>query len=172
VSSGRYRRFRRPASLTGAGLLLLLLAGPLVGGCGGPPELPPDPELEGARVLGLQRGARLHRVILGGRGAEEHLLPARIRAVPGDAVEFVTVDHRVHLVTFPPDSLVAPALAFLTATAQEAWLPLLSRGSRFILFLEDAPPGRYPFLSQGHGGTANGVIEVEVATDSLASGGS
>ena len=132
--------------------------------------MPPDPEAEGARALGLGGGARLHRVILGGRGSEEHLLPARIRAAPGDGIEFVTVDHRVHNLSFPPDSLGPEALTFLTSTGQESIPPLLHRGNRFILRLAGAPVGRIPFVSEGHGGLAYGVIEVVLPTDSLATG--
>jgi hypothetical protein len=121
-------------------------------------------------ALGLGGGARLHRVILGGRGSEEHLLPARIRAAPGDAIEFVTVDHRVHNLSFPADSLSPEALAFLASTAQESIPPLLYRGNRFILRLVGAPVGRLPFVSEGHGGIAYGVIEVGLPTDSLAPG--
>jgi plastocyanin len=154
----------------GAGLLLSLILFWGGGGCQGPAETPPDPEVEGARAVGLEGGARLHRVILGGRGSEEHLLPARIRANPGDGVEFVTVDHRVHNVSFPTDSLSPEALEFLVATAQESIPPLLNRGNRFILRLVGAPPGRFPFVSEGHGGVAHGVIEVALPTDSLAAG--
>lgn len=117
-------------------------------------------EVEEARVLGLPRGARLHRVNLGGRGAVEHAVPTRIHAAPGDGVEFRTVDHRVHTVAFPADSLPPEIRSFLQATGQESSLPLVSRGSRFILRLRDAPEGRIVFLSQGHGGAAYGVIEV------------
>jgi plastocyanin len=162
----------RPVPFSGAGLLLFLLTGGATLGCDGPAELPADPEVERARILGLPDGARSYRILLGGRGAEEHLLPPRIRAVPGDAVEFTTVDHRVHWVTFPPDSLSAPLAAFLAVTQQGESPPLHSRGSRFIILLEDAPPGRYPFVSHGHGGVAHGVIEVAALVDSLASTGS
>jgi plastocyanin len=168
VISDRYQERWRPAPPAGAGLLLFLAV--ISTGCGGPPEAGPDPEIESARALGLPDGARLHRVILGGRGSEEHILPARIQAFEGDGVEFVTVDHRVHTVWFPPDSLSAEGLAFLDSTQQAGSPPLLERGSRFVLFLEDAPPGRYPFISQGHGGTALGVIEVRPPGDSQASG--
>jgi plastocyanin len=123
-------------------------------------------------MLGLRDGARSHRILLGGRGAEEHLLPPWVRAAPGDAVEFTTVDHRVHWVTFPTDSLSAPLAAFLAMTQQGESPPLHSRGSRFIVLLEGAPPGRYPFVSQGHGGVAHGAIEVAAPVDSLASPGS
>jgi hypothetical protein len=87
-------------------------------------------------------------------------------------VEFATVDHRLHWVTFPPDSLPPPLAAYLAATGQGESPPLHSRGSRFIILLEGAPPGRYPFVSQGHGGIAHGVINVEAPADSLASRGS
>lgn len=116
------------------------------------------------------RGARLFRVILGGRGSEEHILPGRVRAVPGDAVEFVTVDHRVHVLDFPSDSLPQELRSFVEGAGLRAIPPLLSRGSRFVILLEDAPEGRYPFLSSGHGGSARGVIEVTEARDSLAPG--
>jgi len=167
VISVQRRERRRPASLPGAGLFLLLAL--VAAGCGDSPEAGPEQEVLGARALGLADGARLHRVILGGRGSDEHVLPARIRASRGDGVEFVTVDHRVHTVWFPPDSLTAEALAFLISTEQEESPPLLRRGSRFVLVLEDAPAGRYPFISQGHGGTAVGVIEVGLPPASLAS---
>lgn len=156
----RFRNRRKPASRKGAGFLLFLLLAPLPGSCGPGEGSPPDPELEGARALGLARGARLHRVVLGGRGSEEHVLPGRIQANRGDAVEFVTVDHRIHTVVFPRDSLTAESFRFLAESGTEASPPLPARGSRFLLRLEGAPPGRYPFLSQAHGGVAHGVIEV------------
>jgi len=134
VISAQRRERRRPASLPGAGLFLLLAL--VTAGCSDSPEAGPDQEVLGARALGLADGARLHRVILGGRGSDEHVLPARIRASRGDGVEFVTVDHRVHTVWFPPDSLAAEALAFLISTEQEESPPLLRRGSRFVLVLE------------------------------------
>ena len=154
----------RPAPFLGAGLLLFpLLLGPI--GCGPRPGEAPDPETEGARDLGLRTGSRLHRVVLGGRGSEEHVLPQRIQAGPGDAVEFVTVDHRVHTVAFVQDSIPARAWDFLLSTGQDVSPPLLSSGSRFLVRLDGAPPGRYLFRSRGHGGQALGVIELGVTPD-------
>lgn len=161
-------RFRGPAFSSEAGLLLLVAV--LLVACSPVPDTGPDPELEGARSVGLEDGARLRRIILGGRGSEEHILPPRVQAAPGDGVEFVTVDHRVHVVSFPPDSLSPEGAAFIDSTDQGMSPPLLHRGSRFILWLEGAPPGRYPFVSQGHGGIAHGVIEVGLGGDSLAFG--
>lgn len=149
----------RPAPVRGAGLMFFLSL-LLLGGCTGGEKAASDPEVEAARELGLARGARLHRVVLGGRGAEEHVLPQVVRVDPGDAVEFVTVDHRIHRLEFPRDSLAPEAYEFLRSTGSEASPPLPFKGSRFLLLLEGAPLGRYPFLSHGHGGTTKGVIEV------------
>ncbi len=146
----------------GAGLFVLvgMVSWWAAGACRGGLEQTPDPELEAARALGLPEGARLHRVTLGGRGREEHAVPLRIEAAPGDAVEFRTVDHRVHVVTFPGDSLLSDPRAYLERTGQAGSPPLVFRGSSFLLRLEGAPRGRYPFLSEGHGGVMGGVIEV------------
>ncbi len=97
-------------------------------------------------------------------------MPRFIDAFPGDAVEFHTVDHRVHMIRFPADSLFAQARAFLKETGQESSPPLAFRGSRFLLLLEGAPPGRYPFLSEGHGGVMGGAVEVRSLPDTLSVG--
>jgi plastocyanin len=140
-------------------LVILVLFG--VVGCGFFGHTEPDPQVEEARVLGFPAGARLHRIILGGRGATEHAMPALIQARPGDGVEFLSADHRVHTLTFPADSLAPEVHSFLVATGQLEIPPLVSRGTRFVLHLLDAPPGRYPFVSEGHGGLAHGVVLVE-----------
>ena len=121
---------------------------------------PADAEIEDARALGLPSGARLHRITLGGRGAAEHAVPTLVRALPGDAVEFRSVDHRAHTVAFLSDSLSSEGLAFLKGTGQLSGPPLVTQGSHFLLRLEGAPKGRYSFISEGHGGTAHGAIEV------------
>lgn len=164
----RHLRYRRPVPFLGAGLLFLLAFGQA--GCRGRADDPVDQELEGARALGLSSGSRLHQLVLGGRGSDEHILLQRILVSPGDAVEFVTVDHRVHTVSFLQDSLPSEAWDFLVSTGQEASPPLLSKGSRFLVRLEGAPPGRYPFLSQGHGGQALGVIELRAPPETADQG--
>jgi len=153
-------RFRRPVSFLGAGLLPLLTLSAILGGCQGSGSGEEDPDAEEIRALGLPTGAQLHRITLGGRGAEEHAVPTRIQASPGDGVEFRTVDHRVHTLTFLPDSLTPEVQAFLESTSQMAGPPLVARGSRFVLRLQNAPPGRYLYVSEGHGGVARGVVEV------------
>jgi plastocyanin len=153
-------RFGRPVPLKGAGLLAFPLLVFLAPGCGPSDGGIPDPEVQEATALGFPAGARLHRVTLRGQGAVESAVPSLIQAHPGDGVEFRTEDHRVHTVTFPPDSLAPEVHSFLESTGQLGSPPLVMQGTRFILRLQDAPPGRYPFLSEGHGGTAWGVVEV------------
>jgi plastocyanin len=97
---------------------------------------------------------------LGGAGADEHVVPTRIRILPGDLVQFVTLDHRVHRVVFGAEALTPESSTFLRETGQDASPPLLERGSRFVVFFEKAPSGLYPFVSHGSGGSASGIIEV------------
>jgi len=136
-----------------------------LGGCRGPGEGVPDGSGEDAQALGLPSGAQIHQITLGGRGSEEHAVPTLIQAFPGDGVVFRTVDHRVHTLEFISDSLTPEVHAFLESTGQIASPPLVSRGSRFILRLQNAPLGRYLYVSEGHGGVARGVIEVGFPLD-------
>jgi len=142
-----------------AGLLLL-------GGCGGgepSPEsgVPPDPHAELRERLGLAPDHPIHTITLGGRGGDEHAAPSRVELRPGDVVEFLVVDGRVHTVRFPEDSLTEALASFLRRTDQLESPPLVERGSRFVLTFENAPRGRYPFVSEGTGGSARGVLLVE-----------
>lgn len=157
--------FMRPAPRFGAGLLPFLKVG---GGtillllcsttCGSSPETDPNAEL--LEALGLDRDEELYRIVLGGQGRMEHLVPTRLEIPQGAIVEIVTVDRRIHTVTFLPDSLSPEAEAFLRETNQMQSPPLLERGSRFVISFRDAPPGRYAFVSEGHGGTASGIIVI------------
>jgi plastocyanin len=158
-------RGRRPAPFRRAGLFPFLILSAVLGGCQESGKGPPDGSEEAAQTLGLPSGARLHQITLGGRGSEEHAVPSRIQAFPGDGVEFLTVDHRVHTVAFIADSLTVEVQAYLESTGQMASPPLVSRGSRFLLRLQNAPLGRYFYVSEGHGGVAQGVVEVGVPPD-------
>ncbi|HSR43237.1 MAG TPA: hypothetical protein VLL48_13710, partial [Longimicrobiales bacterium] len=110
--------------------------------------------------LGLGTEVRIHRVTLGGRGAREHVVPPRLEVTSGDVVEFLTVDGRIHTVEFPVDSLSMVTAAFLRGTGQLESPPLVDRGTRFVVTLRGAPPGRYLFRSRGSGEDAWGEIVV------------
>jgi len=87
-------------------------------------------------------------------------------------VEFLTVDHRVHTVTFLLDSLAPEVRSFLESSGQTASPVLVERGSRFVVRLGDAPPGSYIFISEGHGGEARGSVEVGPSDGDETPGGS
>lgn len=141
------------AAVVGAALLLGT-------GCRGgdpDPSLRPDSLLRAE--LGLSDADRVHRMSL--RGAEtERVEPASVEVAEGEWVEFVSADWRVHAVRFEVDSLEAPARAFLEGSDQVASPPLVEPDQRFVLSFEGAPEGRYPFLVEGNGATARGVVVV------------
>lgn len=130
----------------------------LTPGCEPKPEHNVDPRL--VEALGLRGDELVHTISLGGRGSEEHIVPPRLEVGVGEVVQFVTVDRRVHAVQFPADSLAQSEAAFIDASGQGASPPLLGLGSRFVVTFENAPPGRYPFLSSGHGEATGGIIFV------------
>ncbi len=130
----------------------------LTTGCEREPVSRVDPRL--VEALGLRGDEVVHTISLGGRGAEEHIVPPALEIEAGEIVEFVTVDRRIHTVRFVEDSLPPQAVEFLRTTRQSASPPLLRMGSRYVITFERAPPGRYPFVSGGHGKEARGVIVV------------
>ena len=130
-----------------------------IGSCEPPePESTLDPEL--VEALGLAGDEVIHRIALGGRGSEEHVVPPTLEVAAGEIVEFVTVDRRVHVVRFTRDSLSTEAARFLGDTRQGSSPPMIQQGSRYVVTFENAPPGRYPFLVSGYGEDAGGAIIV------------
>jgi len=124
--------------------------------------LQPDTVLRDS--LGLGDEDRVHVVRLSSPGNRELIEPPTLEVRPGDYVEFLTADRRVHAVTFLVDSLSPPAAAFLREHSQESSPPLIEPESRFLVTFEDAPPGRYPFVLSGNGTEARGAIVVAEPT--------
>lgn len=154
-SAPRRPRFPGPISLVGAAAVWAAAAG-----CRGdppPPEFPPDSVLRAE--LGLTDSDAVHRVTITG-GATEVLDPPEVYVAPDAWVEFVTSDWRVHVVLFEADSLSAEGLAFLQRTDQMGSPPLVDRDARFVVSFSDAPAGRYPYVVEGNGGPAHGVVVV------------
>lgn len=117
-----------------------------------------DPEL--AAMSGLDGDEVVRTIALGGRRAEETVQPLELVIAPGEIVEFVTVDRRIHTLVFPVDSLEPGLWRFLETTGQDASPPLVGQGSRFVVTFKNAPAGRYPFVSRGYGEEAGGIIIV------------
>ena len=121
-------------------------------------SLQPDAVLRDS--LGLGDEDRVHRVQLSGPDNRETVEPASVEVRPGDFVEFMTTDRRVHAVSFLLDSLPAGGADFLRRTSQESSPPLLEPEARFLVTFEGAPVGRYPFVISGNGAEARGAIVV------------
>lgn len=122
-----------------------------------PLEHRPDELLR--RELGLTDRDEVHRVLLTSRDAET-LTPDSVAVPPGAWVEFVTGDWRVHEVRFVLDSLGPSGRTFLESTDQVASPPLVDLDARFVVHFGDAPPGHYPFVVEGSGRPAHGVVVV------------
>ncbi|MFP4623375.1 MAG: plastocyanin/azurin family copper-binding protein [Gemmatimonadota bacterium] len=92
----------------------------------------------------------VHDIRLAGAGATDSITPAAVTASPGDAVRFVAADRRPHAVTFVVDELSPEIREFLDRTGQLRGPPLVSEGAAWIVLLEGAPPGSYPFVCRPH----------------------
>lgn len=145
-------------------LPLLLALAVAVGGCRQrDAELEPDALLRDS--LGLEEDDRVHRIRLAGEDNRESAEPATVQVRPGDYVEFVTADRRVHAVAFAMDSLSAAAAAFLRGSGQEGSPPMMEPDSRFVVSFAEAPAGRYPFVVVGNGTLARGSVVVVESPD-------
>ena len=137
---------------------LLVLAG-----CGAEPETRAGESTDQAAQDRSVPGVEVAQTIqLGGGRDQEHILPLTADISVGEWVEFVTLDRRVHTLSFVADSLTAEAQAYLEVTGQMHSPPLLERGTRFLVGFSDAPEGRYVFSSRSHGAPVFGSITVSV----------
>jgi plastocyanin len=135
----------------GALLWALALLVPL-GGCETPPALRPPPELElEGRSVTLAPGTEILEVRLHAT-ATRQIDPDSVSGRPGDVVRFVAADALTHVVAFDEASLGPEQRAFLATKQQQRSPPLLSAGSTWVVSLEDAPAGSYPFVCLTHGG--------------------
>ena len=109
--------------------------------------------------LGLTDEDRVHTVRLVG-GAVETADP-EIDSVPiGAWVQFVSGDWLVHELLFEVDSMSAAARGFLSRTEQGRSPPLMHLDARFVVSLDGAPSGRYPYRIEGTGAPGRGALVV------------
>ena len=104
-------------------------------------------------------------MMLGGAREEEHLLPGQVEIYEGESVRFVSLDHRVHSLSFVIDSLSLEMESFLSETGQLILAPVMIRGGCVDLDFGGAPPGDYVFLSRSHGDPVYGKIVVRHGGD-------
>ncbi len=142
------RRSRAPERVRRFGALFLILTA--LGACRGGN---PDRELRlDTQVVRLPRGSQIHVVRLDADSADAP--PIIVRAAPGDIIRFSPGDNRTHAVAFDAQGLSAEARAFLERTSQLSGPPLTDTAAAWIVNLNGAPDGRYPFhcLSDGRRG--------------------
>ena len=137
----------RPIGRAGVVLSITLL---LLVGCRdrGVPE--PRILVLGADTIILPDTIGLVDVRVGGE-AGESFDPASPTARVGDIVRFISGNGATHAVAFDGSQLHAGALEFLEGTGQLRGPPLLTSDAAWILSLDGAPPGGYPFTCLTHG---------------------
>lgn len=135
-------------------LLLAILVTGSVSACDAPVLDGGRPLLELEREdIRLERGTALHEVRLGAAAAAAGQVDT-VAAQTGDVVRFATADGRTHAITFAVSDLRPEARAFLERTEQLRGPPLIRTGAAWVVSLERAPPGAYPFtclLHHDHG---------------------
>jgi plastocyanin len=77
--------------------------------------------------------------------------PASLEANVGDVVRFTSEDRGAHALAFDAAQLDPAAREFLERTAQLRGPPLLEQGAVWVVNLDGAPPGTYPFTCSTHG---------------------
>lgn len=92
----------------------------------------------------------VHDIAIAGAGAVDSIAPTTVEAQPGDAIRFVVEDGRPHAIMFTAERLEAPVRQYLESTQQLRGPPLVNEGSSWVVLLEDAVPGRYPFHCRSH----------------------
>jgi len=138
--------------------VLLLVAG---ASCGGEPPPPPFDLDAGLREeLGIHPDIPIHRITIGGRGSRDRVVPLRTEARPGDVLHILSADRRIQTFRFLPEGAPEGAMGFLERTGQVGSPPLSEVGNAWIVSLEGAPEGGYPFLVEGHGDPVQGVVDV------------
>jgi plastocyanin len=101
----------------------------------------------------------VHEVRLAGAGAGvDSIVPEEVTVFPGDAVTFVVDDRRPHAVSFVVEQLEVDVREFLERTGQLRGPPLVNEGATWVVLLEGAPPGRYPYHCRSH--DARGMLIV------------
>jgi plastocyanin len=119
---------------------------------------------EGPRVLELEHetirldaGQRLVQVQVR-RTAAGDFEPDIVEANVGDYVRFTAGDGAGHAIAFVGTALPPQAREFLDSTGQVRSPPLITADASWVITLEGAPPGDYPFHCTTH--NAPGRLQV------------
>ena len=110
-------------------------------------------------TIRLEQGVTLVEVTVR-RGADGDFDPAAPVAHTGDVVRFAAADNGGHAIVFESTALAPDAREWLERTGQMRSPPLITSGSAWVVTLDGAPPGDYPFLCSTH--SARGRLTVRV----------
>ena len=134
--------------LVAAGAVVILMAG-----CDRVRESVGD---DGPRVLELShdtirlaQGVRLHDVAVR-RTAQGDFEPATVQARVGDVIRFTADDNGGHALAFDGAALAPAARTWIEGSSQVRSPPLISRGAAWVITLDGAPAGDYPFRCTTH----------------------
>lgn len=100
-------------------------------------------------TIRLEAGERLVDVRVR-RDAQGDFDPAHAEANVGDYVRFTADDRGGHAIVFATAALDPAVHEFLRRTEQLRSPPLITAGASWVLTLQDAPPGEYPFHCTTH----------------------
>lgn len=84
------------------------------------------------------------------REASGDFEPASLQAEQNDMVRFTAADRAGHAIAFDGTTLAADARAFLERTGQLRGPPLITTDAAWVITLEGAPAGQYPFRCVTH----------------------
>lgn len=92
------------------------------------------------------------------RDADGDFEPANAEAKIGDVVRFTAADDGGHAIAFEGAALTGAGREFLERTGQLRSPPFVASGSAWVITLEGAPAGEYPFHCTTH--SASGGLTV------------
>ena len=114
------------------------------------------PGTDGPRVIELandtirlEEGVTLVEIVAR-RSDDGDFDPASAQAQTGDVVQFTAGDNGGHAIVFESTALAADAREFMERTMQMRSPPLIEDGSSWVVTLEGAPAGEYPFRCTTH----------------------
>jgi plastocyanin len=100
-------------------------------------------------TIRLEAGVRLVEVRVA-RGASGEFEPDPVQAGSGDYVRFTADDRGGHAIVFAGALLQPDAREFLQRTGQLRSPPLITAGASWVITLDGAPAGEYPFHCTTH----------------------
>ncbi len=112
--------------------------------------------------LGLSEDAPVLTVRLFHADGVERFEPDSLVIEPGFWADFRSDDSRPRSVRFQADSVSPAARGFLSQQGDGSSPPLLAAGAHWLVDFSEAPPGRYPFVVEGTGASARGVVVVRL----------